>query len=194
MQPKEPEPLNQGRIYLCAPVNALVEGIYEQKIPFTQIKKHGDFGLGTFDNLDGEMVMLDGQIYQITADGRVHRVDEEALTPFACVTFYQPLSCDELSTEQSYPAFQEWLQGLLPSPNIFYAIRVEGRFASMRVRSVPKQENYRPLVEVTREQPVFTFEDIEGTLVGFFTPASLGSLSVPCVGKTDSSPKKRRYC
>jgi acetolactate decarboxylase len=179
MKAKEPAPLNPGRIYLCAPVNALVEGIYEEKIPFTQVKQHGDFGLGTFDDLDGEMVMLDGQIYRITAEGRVHQVDEQALTPFACVTFYHPFSHDELDTELSYTAFQKWLEGLLPSPNIFYAVRVEGRFASMRVRSVPKQENYRPLVEVAKEQPVFTFTDIEGSLVGFFTPAFVGSINVP---------------
>jgi acetolactate decarboxylase len=179
MQPTEPPSPNANRVYLCAPVNALVEGIYEQNIPFTQVKQHGDFGLGTFDNLDGEMVMLDGQIYQITDEGCVHLVDEQALTPFACVTFYRPLSHDELNTEISYMEFQEWLQGLLPSPNIFYAIRVEGRFASIRVRSVPKQENYRPLVDVAREQPVFKFSDIEGTLVGFFTPSFVASLSVP---------------
>ncbi len=170
---------NTNRVYLCAPVNALVEGIYEQKIPFTQIKQHGDFGLGTFDSLDGEMVMLDGQIYQITDKGRVHAIDEQALTPFACVTFYRPLSHDELNDELTYVEFQAWLRGLLPSPNIFYAIRVDGRFASIRVRSVPKQENYRPLVEVARDQPEFTFVDMEGTLVGFFTPSFIGSLSVP---------------
>ncbi len=172
-------PPNSNRVYLCAPVNALVEGIYEQKIPFTQIKQHGDFGLGTFDSLDGEMVMLDGQIYQITDKGRVNLINEQALTPFACVTFYRPLSHDELNDELTYEEFQAWLQGLLPSPNIFYAIRVEGRFASIRVRSVPKQENYRPLVEVARDQPEFTFADMEGTLVGFFTPAFMASLSVP---------------
>jgi acetolactate decarboxylase len=170
---------NASRVYLCAPVNALVEGIYEQKIPFTQVKQHGDFGLGTFDNLDGEMVMLDGRIYQITAAGRVSLVDEHALTPFTCVTFYRPLSHDDLETEMTHVDFQEWLQRLLPSPNIFYAIRIEGRFAYIKARSVPKQENYRPLVEVARNQPVFTYTGIEGTLVGFFTPAFVGSLSVP---------------
>jgi len=179
MNQKEQKMPKAGRVYLCAPVNALVEGIYEQKIPLTQIKEHGDFGLGTFDNLDGEMIMLDGQIYQITADGRVAQVDEQALTPFACVTFYNPLSHDELENEMSHADFQEWLRRLLPSPNIFYAIRIEGRFAYVKARSVPKQENYRPLVEVAKEQPVFTFTDIEGTLAGFFTPAFVGSLSVP---------------
>lgn len=166
-------------VYLCAPINALVEGIYEQKIPLADIKKHGDFGLGTFDNLDGEMVMLDGCIYQITSDGRVGQVDDQALTPFACVTFYQPLSHDDLEREMPYEAFIQWLQDLFPSPNIFYAIRIEGVFADIRLRSVPKQESYRPLVEVAKEQPVFQFSDIRGTLAGFFTPSFMSSLSVP---------------
>jgi acetolactate decarboxylase len=166
-------------VYLCAPVNALVEGIYEQKIPFTEIKKHGDFGLGTFDNLDGEMVMLDGKIYQITGDGHTRQIDESALTPFACVTFYKPFSEDEVAQAMDYVGFQNWITDLLPSPNIFYAIRIEGTFAHVKVRSVPKQENYRPLVEVAKDQPIFNFHNVTGTLAGFFTPSFMASLNVP---------------
>lgn len=169
----------RNSIYFCAPVNALVEGIYQQKIPFTEIKKHGDFGLGTFDYLDGEMVMLDGEIYQITSDGAATRVTDDGQTPFSCVTFYQPVSHDRLEEECSYQDFLEWLQRLLPSPNIFYAIRIEGAFSRMKVRSVPRQENYRPLAEVARDQPVFEYEPAEGTLAGFYTPSFMGSLSVP---------------
>jgi acetolactate decarboxylase len=66
----------------------------------------------------------------------------------------------------------EWLHELMPSPNIFYAIRIEGVFSYLKARSVPKQESYPPLVDVTKEQPVFMFTDIEGTLAGFFTPCS----------------------
>jgi acetolactate decarboxylase len=166
-------------LYLCAPVNALVEGIYEEKIPLSEVKKHGDFGLGTFDHLDGEMVMLDGAIYQITSDGRVQQVEEGAMTPFSCVTFYHPVSHDQLDAVLSYEDFLGWIQKLLPSPNLCYALRIEGRFASVIVRSVPKQESYRPLVEVAKEQPVFQFWNIAGTLAGFFTPPFLGSLNVP---------------
>ncbi len=169
----------KSSLYLCAPVNALVEGIYEEKIPLAEIKQHGDFGLGTFDHLDGEMVMLDGRIFQITGDGRVHHVDDTALTPFACVTFYRPFSHDDLDGELDYPAFLRWLQELLPSPNIFYALRIEGEFASVKVRSVPKQDNYRPLVDVARDQPVFHFANVQGTLAGFYTPAFMASVSVP---------------
>lgn len=169
----------ESSIYLCAPVNALVEGIYEQKIPFTELKKHGDFGLGTFDNLDGEMVMLDGKIFQITSDGKVAQVEEESLTPFACVTFYKPFSEDEVDREMTYGEFGNWVQDLLPSPNLFYGIRIEGRFKHVKVRSVPKQENYRPLVEVAKDQPIFNFYDVEGTLAGFYTPSFMASLNVP---------------
>jgi len=171
--------MNDHRIYLCAPVNALVEGIYEEKIPFAQIRQHGDFGLGTFDHLDGEMVMLDGRIYQMTADGQVHTVDDHALAPFACVTFFQSMTHDILEQPTDYPTFLEWLLALLPSPNIFYALRIEGAFSHVKMRSVPKQENYRPLVEVAREQPTFEFQDIKGVLAGFFTPAFMASLNVP---------------
>lgn len=166
-------------IYLCAPVNALVEGLYEQKIPFTQVKRYGDFGLGTFNNLDGEMVMLDSEIYQITASGDVRKVDDRELTPFACVTFYKPLTQDKLESEMLYSEFLEWLNGLLPSTNIFYAIRIDGYFSYIKLRSVPKQENYRPLIDVASDQQIFIFNKIEGTMAGFFTPAFMSSLSVP---------------
>jgi len=166
-------------LYLCAPVNALVEGVYEEQIPYSEIKKHGDFGLGTFDSLDGEMVMVDGNIYQITGDGSVYQRNDTTYTPFACVTFYQPATHDELHDEKTYEDFLTWLESLLPSPNIFYAIRIEGKFSYIKVRSVPKQDCYKPLVEVTKEQPVFEFRDIEGTLAGFFTPSFMSSLSVP---------------
>ena len=166
-------------IYLCAPVNALVEGIYDEKIPFHEIKKHGDFGLGTFDKLDGEMVMLDGTTYQIKSDGCVNVVDNHALTPFACVTFYDPLSHDEIDQKMTYASFLEWLYSLLPSTNLFFAIRVTGLFGHIKVRSVPKQESYRPLVDIVEEQPLFNFYNVEGTLAGFFTPSFMSSLNVP---------------
>lgn len=166
-------------IYLCAPVNALVEGIYEENIPLAEIKTHGDFGLGTFDQLDGEMIMLDGQVYQITGDGKVAVVTDDVETPFACVTFYRQHSIEKLDRELSYEAFNEWLLNLLPSHNIFYAFRIEGTFAQVKVRSVPKQLSYRPLVEVAQEQPVFNYTNVKGTLAGFFTPTFMASLNVP---------------
>ena len=179
MKSKHKQTPTGSSLYLCAPVNALVEGLYEEKVPLREIKRHGDFGLGTFDNLDGEMILLDGAVYQVNSKGHVAVVDDACLTPFACVTFYRPISHEDVTQEMNYPAFLDLVQQLLPSPNLFYAIRMEGVFAYVKTRSVPKQENYRPLVEVAKDQPVFEFQNVAGTLAGFFTPSFMGSVNVP---------------
>ena len=176
-QPKSPP--HESSIYLCAPVNALVEGIYEEKVPLREIKRHGDFGLGTFDNLDGEMILLDGTVYQVNSKGRVAVIDDACLTPFACVTFYRPISHEAVAQAMDYPAFLDLVQKLLPSPNLFYAIRMEGVFAYVKTRSVPKQENYHPLADAAKNQQVFEFQNVAGTLAGFFTPSFMGSVNVP---------------
>lgn len=166
-------------LYLCAPVNAIVEGLYEQKIRFDDLLQHGNFGLGTFDQLDGEMVLLDGQVFQIDSGGTVHRIGHDALTPFACVTFFRPVTEDRIAESLDWEAFQQRLVSLMPSPNIFYAFRVEGMFELVRARSVPRTENYRPLVDAAGAQSTFEFRNVRGTLAGFYTPAFMSSLSVP---------------
>jgi acetolactate decarboxylase len=126
------------------------------------------------------MMMFDGLIYRIGSDGKANQItDEETRTPFSCVTFFQPASEEELEKEFSYEEFLKWTMELMPSPNIFYAFRIEGEFAYVKTRSVPKQENYRPLVEVAKEQPTFEFKDIKGSMVGFYTPSYMSSVSVP---------------
>ena len=170
---------SKNRIYLCAPINALVEGIYEQSIPMSEIKKYGDFGLGTFNDLDGEMMLVDGEVYQAASDGSVNVVADTVQTPFAAVAFFHAMSSEESDHVLSYEALQQWLTNLMPSPNLFYAFRIQGLFELVKTRSVPKQLTYRPLVEVTKEQPVFEFRQVEGTCVGFYTPSFMGSVSVP---------------
>ncbi len=181
--------LRPNSVYISTPINVLVEGYYEQNITIGGVRNHGDFGLGTFNDLDGEMVILDGVVYQVAADGTVNTVSDDVLTPFACVTFYQPETFDEINEEAMIPkgqvsplpyeAFNSLLERLLPSPNMLYAIRIDGRFSHVRTRSVPKQENYRPLVEATKDQVVFDFYDIAGTLSGFYTPPFMPSLNAP---------------
>ncbi len=174
-----PEP-GRVRLFCSAPVNALVEGIYQQDTTIAELKRHGDFGLGTFNDLDGEMLVLDGQVFQVRADGHVYAVDDAERTPFACVTFFTPDTAEPLPGPLDFQAFTTLLlDRLIPSLNMLYAIRVQGDFSHVKTRSVPRQENYRPLVEVAREQPVFEYTNIEGTLAGFYTPEYMASIAVP---------------
>ncbi len=103
---------------LSAPVNAMLKGYYEENTTLRDLKQNGDFGLGTFNNLDGEMVMLDGVIYQLHADGKTYLVDDQVQTPFACVTFYRPSFIEEIEGDLDFDAFNAGLNRLLPSDNL----------------------------------------------------------------------------
>lgn len=181
--------IRPNSVYISTPINVLVEGYYEQNITIGEVKDHGDFGLGTFNDLDGEMVVLDGVVYQVAGDGTVKQVADDILTPFACVTFYRPETFDEIDgaamvskgqvSHLPYEAFNALLERLLPSPNMLYAIRIDGLFPHVRTRSVAKQENYRPLALATKDQAIFDFYDIAGTLSGFYTPSFMSSMNAP---------------
>ncbi|SDB25921.1 acetolactate decarboxylase [Desulfonatronum thiosulfatophilum] len=169
-------------LYLSAPVNALVEGIYRQNTTLGQLREHGDFGLGTFNDLDGELVLLGGSAYQVTGTGEVRRPADDVLTPFACVCFFRELTFEDVvSGFADMAALMSLLERSFPSPNMMYALRIDGDFEFVRTRSVPRQDYYRPLVEVTKDQPVFEMHSLSGTLAGFYTPRFMASMSVPGV-------------
>ena len=62
-------------LFQTSTIDALLDGNYDGDISFAELEANGDFGLGTFDALDGEMVALYGVFYQIRADGRAYPVD-----------------------------------------------------------------------------------------------------------------------
>jgi len=166
-------------VFLSAPIVALVEGFYVENTTMAVIKEHGDFGLGTFNYLDGEMVILDGNVYQIRSDGEAYRVKDDEQSPFACVTFFSPDTFEDIEESQTSKGFYDLLNALIPSENMLYAIRVDGSFRHVRTRAVPRSENYKPLVEATANQPVFDFNDVQGCLAGFYTPRFMESINAP---------------
>ena len=166
-------------LYVTAPVNALVEGLYREDTSISEILSKGDFGLGTFDDLDGEMVILDGVVYQLRSNGKAYEVKPNQKSPFACVTSFAPYSFEMIEMPMIFSELFSFFDRTLPSKNMIYALKIEGDFTRVRTRSVPKQDAYKPLVEVAREQPEFLFQDISGVMVGFWTPNFLDKITVP---------------
>src|SRR5439155_18390467 len=72
------------------PATALVEGIYQGAVRVGTLREHGDLGLGTFENLDGEMVIVDGHFFHVRSDGSVRECDDDVLSPFAVITRFAP--------------------------------------------------------------------------------------------------------
>jgi acetolactate decarboxylase len=168
---------NHNAVFLSAPIDALMKGCYEENMPISELKQHGNFGLGTFNSLDGEMVMLDGTVYQLKEDGFAYEVDDTVETPFSCVTFFSPTTVEEIDQELEYVGFKNLLERLIPSENMFFALRIDGDFSYVRVWTVPKQESHRPISEV--KPTVFEYHNVKGTLAGFFTPRFIKSLLNP---------------
>jgi acetolactate decarboxylase len=167
-------------IYQLSTINALLEGVYDGDMSYDQLKAHGDFGIGTFNALDGEMIAFDGSFWQVRGDGTVAPVSDTALTPFATVLFFAPKIEREIAASVDFDGLKRLIDTMVTSGNLFCAVRVDGTFASIRTRSVPRQSKpYPPLVEITEHQPEFTFEDVEGTLVGFRFPDFAGGMNVP---------------
>jgi len=166
-------------LFQVSTISALMDGAFDGSMAFGDLKMHGDFGLGTFDALDGEMVGLDGRFYQVRADGSVHEVNDSMLTPFADVTFFDPDDAVALSSS-NMTEVERSLEELLPTRNIFYAIRIDGTFSHVRARSVPAQiRPYTNLTIAVTNQSIFELYNQSGTAVGFWTPSYASGLNVP---------------
>jgi len=155
-------------------------GRYDGVMPISELLRCGDFGLGTLDHLDGELIVLDGRAYQVGGDGVIVEAGPDRSTPFALVTPFEPdgqFSCPRVGNLSDLGAR---LDDALGQQNNFLAVRVDGRFAAITLRSVHRQEPpYRPLGEVVEGQSVWTHEEVSGTLVGIRSPAWVGGLNVP---------------
>jgi acetolactate decarboxylase len=167
-------------LYQTSTIDALLVGIYDGCTTFADLRRNGDFGLGTFDALDGEMIGLDGAFYQAKADGTVLPVADTARTPFAVVKYFTPETTFPLAAAPDLGRLMQQLDALLPTPNYFYALKIEGTFPALKIRSVPAQQKpYPGLAEAASRQTVFHFQEISGTIVGFRTPGFAKGINLP---------------
>ncbi|WP_407178649.1 acetolactate decarboxylase [Bradyrhizobium sp. STM 3562] len=157
---------------------ALVAGVYNREVSVRSILEHGDFGLGTFANLDGEMVVLDGRVYQVLGSGRVCEAGLDAGAPFAVVTRFSPQTDVEIGPVASFRELEGRCDKYRSSGNIFYALRLDGRFAHVRTRAVNPPQPGTGLADAAKAQSEFHLTDIDGTMVGLWSPGFSSAFSV----------------
>lgn len=173
-------PVNQDGLYQVSTINALFEGIYDGNITFKDVRRHGDFGIGTFNALDGEMVALDGKFYQIKSNGFAYPVNDTQKTPFVLVKFFRSEKTVYVERSFNYNQLSRYLDQVINSKNMPTAVKIEGLFSYVKTRSVPKQNKpYSRLAEAVKSQSVFEFLNIRGTLVGFQIPEYFKGLNSP---------------
>ncbi|MGA0161858.1 MAG: acetolactate decarboxylase, partial [Vulcanococcus sp.] len=171
--------LDHHTIYQVSTSGALVQGVYQGCVRVADIKRHGDFGLGTFDGLDGEGIMLDGTCWQARSDGSVHVAPDSALAPFWATTFFAADTTTTLPSVSSWDDLTAQLDGLRRSDNLFCAIRITGTFERIHYRVACKSAHGTDLVSATSHQAEFSQSGLRGSLVGFWTPSYARTINVP---------------
>jgi len=161
-------------------LGALMEGVYDGGLTCSQLKNHGDFGLGTFNTLDGEMIVINHQVIQIKADGSAYAAHDTTKIPFAVVTHFESEQTEPLNKSLSYSQLKTYIDSLLPTLNIPFAVKIRGIFHTMKTRSVPAQKKpYKRLLDVLKNQPEFEFQDVTGTIIGFRLPDYMDKANAP---------------
>lgn len=161
-------------------IRSLLQGVYDGDQSIAELGNHGDYGLGTFDAVDGELIAVDGVYYRADVNVILTKVPGHTKTPFAVVTQFQPLIKLDFSHIDCLQALESEIARRFISKNIMYAVEVRGRFADMDLRSEACQlQPYQPLAEtLPKLQSVYQRNDIAGVMVGLWFPEHMSALNV----------------
>lgn len=164
-------------------LQSLLDGNYDGVYPISSLKKYGDFGLGTFDKINGEMIVLDGIVYQALGDGSVITADDNELIPFANISYFDNDEEIVLEKEMNEKEVETFLNEKLAHKNFqnkMCLVRIEGSFSNMLVRSELQQTEkpYKPLADVlATDERQFTYENISGLLIAMYFPETMEKLN-----------------
>lgn len=170
----------RNEVFQTGLMSQLLDGIYDGDMTIGELLGHGNFGVGTFDGLDGEMVVLDGTCYQVRFDGSVSLADLDQKTPFAVITNFVPAIKRDLPRNLLRQSASQVLDDFTLSDNYMYAIKIVGDFEWVRTRTVKKQSKpYPKMVDAVEGEDIVQFDDVTGTIVGFRTPIYEQGIGVP---------------
>lgn len=174
-----PRDLRSNSILQYSTLSALLEGVYDGEMTVGELKKQGNFGIGTFNALDGELILFEGQCYKATSDSKILLMADSVKTPFAAIANFHPDSIIRINHAIKIKALENYLDSTLSKPNLIYAFQITGKFDSLVIRCVPKQEKpYKRLIEAYKKQGVFTLTGQQGTLIGYKFPKYLKEVNM----------------
>ena len=173
---------NKNLLFHTAVVDALLAGYFEGNFTVAELKEHGDFGLGAFNFIDGEMVVYEGVAYHIKSDGKVYVADSEMKTPYAFVNWFKVDVSYSLTTTTTKKEFEALVEALIKSNNRICAIKFHGHFANLKVRVNPPyfQKPYPELAAIIESnQIIYNHKNSTGFLIGYRLPQFIQGVNVP---------------
>ena len=170
---------NKDIIIHYSVLKALDNGVLEGDLKVSELKELGDFGLGTFNKMNGEMIISDHVVYRVSPDGKIVQPDDQTLIPYSIVTFYHQDDTLSISGDITYPILKAYAASRIPSQNLFYAFRITGNFEYIKCGGANlKEKPYdKTLNQMLSDRPLYEGKDIKGTLVGFWCPEYIGDIN-----------------
>jgi acetolactate decarboxylase len=166
-------------LFQTSTIEALLAGAFDGDVLLAEILQHGDLGLGTLNGLDGELIVLDGEAWRADAACRLVPAAGASRTPYAVVVPFTPGPAVALPGALRYGALGQALADRVEDRDRPVAVRIDGQFEHVRVRSVPKQQRpYPSLAQALAQQCISELDDVTGTMVGFCFPSTLEGIEM----------------
>lgn len=147
-------------------------GYYDKVTTVEAMNAAGDMGAGGFERMDGELIQMNGTVYQVTLDGVVHTPPGDTGITFMNTVWFNPKLNVTINKQEDLTTLEETLNQSFPSKDLIYAIRLDGTFPEMKVRSLPVQEKPYPLFSaVVANESEFNLTNTTGAIIGFWFPA-----------------------
>ncbi|MGI9540306.1 MAG: acetolactate decarboxylase [Miltoncostaeaceae bacterium] len=167
-------------LFQVSTLAALAHGANRGGITVAELLEHGEFGIGTFEGLDGEMVVLDGVAHRVMGHEYVGSAGSRDVTPYAAVTRFEAHAAHALPPLAGVDELFAALDRLRPDADHVAAVRVDGRFSRIGLRVACPAREGETLAEAAAHQYEARHRDLSATILGFWTPEAL--LGVDVVG------------
>ena len=96
-------------LYQLALFQSVALGEYYGFRTVAQFKELGDIGMGIFEAVNGELIMLGGIVYQALADGSVIVPSDDVLIPYGNAAFFETDAKISHVTASGFPELEELL-------------------------------------------------------------------------------------
>ena len=170
-------------LFQVALLQSLMQGEYDGLITVKELKQFGDTGIGTFQDVNGELIALNGKVYRAIYDGSIEIVPDEETVPFSNITFFDAditkSQVNAKTIDELKNIFNEVVKA--NGRNQFYMATLKGTYSKIHVRSeLAQQKPYKPLAEALKtDQREFVYENLAGTVVALYCPDYMDGINTP---------------
>lgn len=175
------QPAEYRHLFTAGVASGLMGGLYDGFYPIDSLKTKGDFGLGAPDKLDGELLVLNGKVYQTQYTGKTFEVaDQHHRIPFCMVNFFRANTVIHVPNSMDKATFYHYLDSIMPNVNGMYAIHIKGKFRYLKTRAFPpvNEQPYPQLAGMLDKQHFFQYKESNGDLVGYRLPVYMDNTNI----------------